>query len=170
MTYKNSDYTTMITVVPWPKRLFLVLKLTLVLELWVLLSYGWSPLLKRLIRFSLAVQLSGKAHDNSDYTAMNAVVHWHLRRCRNSPWWQGCECCNNFVFLLAAIAAIAWLKQHGHHVLIGMRCKLTTYIIWSAFALNEAWIWAGGCKQSLPRYLQHQSRTCYQKAVATWSI
>jgi len=29
--------------------------------------------------------------------------------------------------------------------------------------LNEAWVRAGGCKQSLPRYPQGQSRTCYQE-------
>jgi len=28
---------------------------------------------------------------------------------------------------------------------------------------NKAWVWAGGCKQSLPRYLQGQSRTCHQE-------
>jgi len=29
--------------------------------------------------------------------------------------------------------------------------------------LNEAWIRAGGCKQSLLRYPQNQNRTCYQE-------
>jgi len=30
-------------------------------------------------------------------------------------------------------------------------------------ALNDAWVWAGGCKQSLPRYPKGQSTTCYQE-------
>jgi len=29
--------------------------------------------------------------------------------------------------------------------------------------LNKAWVWATGCKQSLPGYPQGQSRTCYQE-------
>jgi len=29
--------------------------------------------------------------------------------------------------------------------------------------LNKDWIWGGKCKQSLPRYPQGQSRTCYQE-------
>ena len=31
--------------------------------------------------------------------------------------------------------------------------------------LNKAWVQAGGCKQSLPRYSQGQSRTCYQECM-----
>ena len=30
-------------------------------------------------------------------------------------------------------------------------------------ALNDAWVWAGGCKRILPRYPKGQSRTCYQE-------
>jgi len=30
-------------------------------------------------------------------------------------------------------------------------------------ALNNAWVWAGGCTPSLPRYRKGQSRTCYQE-------
>jgi len=30
-------------------------------------------------------------------------------------------------------------------------------------ALNDAWVWAGGCKWSLPTYPKGQGRTCYQE-------
>jgi len=29
--------------------------------------------------------------------------------------------------------------------------------------LNDVWVWAGGCKRSLPRHPKGQSRTCYQE-------
>jgi len=44
---KGSDYTVVIAVLHWPKRIILVLKLTLVLELWVLFSSHRLPLLQR---------------------------------------------------------------------------------------------------------------------------
>ena len=39
--------------------------------------------------------------------------------------------------------------------------QATTYIIQAAS--NTAWVQAGGCKHSLPRYPQGQSRTYYQE-------
>jgi len=47
MAFKDSDHTVMITVVCWTK-------------LWL----------------SLAVQLSGQTNEESDYVAMNAIIHW----------------------------------------------------------------------------------------------
>ena len=47
----------------------------LLLELQVFLSSSWPPLLEHLLQRLLAVQLSGEAHDDSVYTAMNAMVH-----------------------------------------------------------------------------------------------
>ena len=78
MAYKDSDYTIVIAVICWPKCVFSVLNLTLVLELQVYLSSHRPPLLKRSLPLSLAVQLSGKAHEDSDYTALNAFVDWCL--------------------------------------------------------------------------------------------
>jgi len=73
MAYKNSDYTIVIAVVRWPKRIILVLKLTLMLKLWVFLSSCWLPLSKHLLQLLLD---SGMANKDSDYTAMNAVMYW----------------------------------------------------------------------------------------------
>ena len=51
---------------------------SLMVELWVLLSFRWPPSLKHSLRLSFAAQFSGKVHEDSDYTAVNAVVYWHL--------------------------------------------------------------------------------------------
>ena len=81
-------------------------------------------------------------------------------RCQNSPWWRRHEHCSN---LLSSywLLFLTWLEQRDPHVscaLIGMRCKLADYIIQAD--LNKSWIWADGCKHSLSRYPQSQSRTC----------
>jgi len=50
------------------------------------------------------------------------------------------------------------------HALIGTSRKLAVYnytAYWQT--LNKAWVWTGGYKQSLLRYAQVQSRTCYQE-------
>jgi len=36
--------------------------------------------------------------------------HALMLRCQNSPWWQNCECCNNFC-LRAAIARSTWTAR-----------------------------------------------------------
>ena len=80
-----------------------MLKLTLVVEIQVLLSSRRSPLLEHSVRLSLPVQLSQKAHKDSDHTVVIPVIH-------------GCLCANThragesvstvimFCLLLAAIA------------------------------------------------------------------
>ena len=75
MAYKDSDYTITIAGRHWHKCTFLVLTLSLVLELRALLSSSRPPLLKHTIWLLLEVQLSWKTHKDSDYTAMNAIVH-----------------------------------------------------------------------------------------------
>ena len=79
--------------------------------------------------------------------------------CRNSPLWQRCEFCNVLSsFWLSWLARTWTIEQRGPHVtcaLIGTSRELA--------ALNDAWVRAGGCKRSQPRYLKGQSRTCYQE-------
>jgi len=49
-------------------------------------------------------------------------------------------------------------------VLIGTSRKLAAYSYTAYWlTLDKAWVQAGGYKQSLPRYPQGQSRTCYQE-------
>jgi len=39
------------------------------------IAFPFATLPKHLLRLSLAVQLSVKAHEESDYNAMNAIMH-----------------------------------------------------------------------------------------------
>ena len=78
MAYKDSDYTVVIAMMQWHKIKIIVLKLTLVVEIWTLLSRRWPPLLERSLRLPVAVPFLGKAHEDSDHTAVIAVVHWRL--------------------------------------------------------------------------------------------
>jgi len=61
----------------------------------------------------IGVWLLGKGHKDSDYTAMNAVVHRRLRT-ENSSWWQSFECCNDFCF------------PSGHHCLLDSNSMVIT--------------------------------------------
>jgi len=110
MAYRDSDYTIVIAVMRLPKLIILVLKLTLVLELGVLLSSCRLPLLEHSLQLSLAVQLSGKAHKG--YECCRAVT----LRGQNSPWWRSCESCNNF-WSSFWLPLPTQLKLHGHHLL-----------------------------------------------------
>ena len=109
--------------------LILVLKLTLIVEVWVLLSTRWPPLLQHpASRFVDGIQLSGMSHRDSDYTAMIVILHWRLHA----------------IILAAIVHSIQRFKQHGCHMscaLIGKRCRLATYAIWVAFewGLNTSW-------------------------------
>jgi len=105
-------------------RIF-VLKLTLVVWLWVLLFSGWPPLLECPASTFICSILSGKANEDSDYTAIIAGVHWHL--CAKTH--AGGE-------VVSTVLASFWLplltrlKQHGHY----MTCivSLPHGIIWKA--------------------------------------
>ena len=78
MAYKDSDYTVVIAMMQWHKIKIIVLKLTLVVEIWTLLSRRWPPLLERSLRLPVAVPFLGKPHEDSDHTVVIAVVHWRL--------------------------------------------------------------------------------------------
>ena len=77
MACKDSDYTVVIAIMHCPHRTILVLKLTLVLEIQALLSrhVAVAILLERSLRLPVAVPFLGKAHEDSDHTAVIAVVH-----------------------------------------------------------------------------------------------
>ena len=74
MAYEDSDYTFMIAIMHCPNRTILELKLTLVVEMSAFVS-PWPPLLERSLRLPVAVPFLGKAHEDSDHTAVIAVVH-----------------------------------------------------------------------------------------------
>ena len=93
--------------------------------------------------------------------------HALMLGCQNSPWWQSCERCNNFLSSFWPLL-LTRFEQHGPHMwcaLIGTRRELDAYVIWAAFewGLNTSW-----CRQKLPRYPQRQgiATSC---VVATWT-
>ena len=57
------------------KRIIIVLKLTLVVEIQALFVSPWPPLLERSLRLPVAVPFLAKAHEDSDHMAVIAVVH-----------------------------------------------------------------------------------------------
>ena len=107
MAYKDSDYTVVIAMMQWHKIKIIVLKLTLVVEIWTLLSRRWPPLLER-----------------SPTSGSNTALRKGTRRfcphgrdrcrsltltCRNSPCWLSCECCNNVLSSFwSPLLAIDW--------------------------------------------------------------
>ena len=73
-SHKDSDYTIMITLVCWPKCMNFGPETHLGVGDMSTFVFPLGAII-RAIRISLAIQLSGKAHEDSDYTAMNTVVH-----------------------------------------------------------------------------------------------
>ena len=169
MAYKDSDYTTVIAVLPKPKCIFFVAETHLGAGV-MSASVFPSATIAQMLASSFVSSIALRKGPQKIWLHCHECCHALTLRCRNSPWCQGWERCSNCLYSFWLLL-LAQLEQHSHHMscaLIGMWCKLAAYIIWAAFALNEAWVRAGGCKQSLPRYPQSQSRTCYQDAVATW--
>ena len=122
MSYKDSDYTVVIALVCWPKRMnFLVLKLTLGCRIMSAFVFP-STAIARAPRFNiilLIVQLSGKAHKDS---AMIAIVHWHLRAKLTLVAKS-----TVIIFVTFSPQLLAWFEQHGRHMwcaLIGTSCRL----------------------------------------------
>jgi len=91
------------------------LGLTLMVELWALLSPRCLPSLECMIQLSLALQLLGKAHEDSVHFVYRAL----MLACRNSPLWQGCERCSNVLssFWPPWLTRTSSIEQHGHHVM-----------------------------------------------------
>ena len=125
------------------------------------------PLLDRPIWLPLTVQLSGNAHKDFVNTVVIAFVHWHL--CGKTR--QVVSAIIIFSLLLAAIAC--WLEQHSRHVscvLIGTHHKLAACVQLHRYPLNEAWVWAGRIKWSLPRYPKGQSIKPASRSMITTCI
>ena len=112
MAYKDSDYTVVITIMQWPKRTILVLKLTLVVEIQALLSRRGRHCSCNLSDFGGSTVLSRGTrrfwpHGRDRCRSLTLT-------CQNSPCWQSCKCCNNFVSSLRPpLLAIdrAWLPR-----------------------------------------------------------
>ena len=102
MAYIDSDYTVVIAMMQWHKIKIIVLKLTLVVEIWTLLSHHrWPPLLERFPTSGGSTVLRKGTrrfwpHGRDRCRSLTLT-------CRNSPCWLSCECCNNTPLL-----AIDW--------------------------------------------------------------
>ena len=70
MAHKDSDFTVVIAIMHCPHRTILVLKLTLVVEIWSRRGRHCSSALSD-FRWQYA-------HEDSDYTVVIAAVHWLL--------------------------------------------------------------------------------------------
>ena len=149
--YKHSDYTLVIAIMQRHKRIIIVQKLTLVLELWALLSPRCPPSLERTIG-SVALRKGSRRFcpHCSDRCRVLMLMCW------NSSLWQRCERCSNVLSSIWPAAMARSIEQRGHHV----TCAL---IGTQPSALNDARVRVGECKPSLPRYPNGQSRTCYQE-------
>ena len=101
MAYKDSDYTVVITIMQWPKRTILVLKLFLVEEIQV---SPWPPLLERSLRLPVAVPFLAKAHEDSDHMAVIAVIHWRL----HAKTHRAGEVVSAVITLCLPLLAIDW--------------------------------------------------------------
>ena len=125
-----------------------------------------------------------RAHDWEVYVALRKdprrfcphnsdCCHALMLTCRNLPLLQCCECCNNLVWPPWLIRTWS-IEQRGHHVtcaLIGTSHKLAVYNYTSSLALlNDAWVQAGGCKWSLPRYPKVREEPATRSAVVTWTV
>ena len=133
----------------------LVLKLTLVVELWVLLSSHWLPLLKCPALTVVDGTALRNAHRDSDCTAMTAIMYWRL--CAKTH--PDGEVVSTVVIFVSFLPPLLSSMVVMCRALAGTRCRLATYVIWAAFErrLNTSW-WM---KTELPRYPWYQSRTCY---------
>ena len=133
MAYEDSDYTFMIAIMHCPNRTILVLKLTLVVEIWALLSRRGRHCSSALSDFRWHCSTVLRKGTRSFCRSLTLT-------CQNSPCWRSCErCITSFLSSRSPWAAIADSAQsidasaHGPHVacaLIGMCCN--TYALSSS--------------------------------------
>ena len=149
----------------WHKRIIIVQKLTLVVELWA---------------FCLPVVRHRSSSQSGSVALRKGPRRFCPHRsdccraltlaCRNSPLWQCCERCNN---VLSSFWP-PWLNQLNSVVitwraLIGMRCELAAYNYTSSLALwttlDYELVDANGVCQGIQKvWVEPATRS----AVATW--
>jgi len=110
------------------------------------------------------VQLSGKAHEDSVHIVVIAVVHWCLR-VEIHPCGNVVSAEITFCLRFGRHGSISWTAWSSRDMCVNWNEPQVSHIhlYEQLCALNDAWVWVGGCKWSLPRYPKGQSRTCYQE-------
>ena len=137
MAYKDSDYTIVITVTCCPKPIFLVLKLTLVLELWVRLSSRQSPLLDH-----VACVLIGPAINQLPTIIWVAFEPWMYYPCfergLSMRWWmktQSAQVSGTKVRVRPATRSAVALEQESFN-----HCPITCSPIFIIYPFTSDWI------------------------------
>jgi len=150
MSCKDSDNTIMITVMCWPKCMIFGVETLLggeVMSTFVFLLINIARVLTSIFVVTTALRKGPWRCWPNCHECFRALT----LRCRNSPWCQSCECCNNFLSsfgspLLAQLKGVVLTCRML--IAIEMRCKLYSRLHYKGNPLNEAWIRAGGSKQS----------------------
>ena len=159
MAYEDSVYTIVIAVTWWPKHTHL--------GAGVLWSFCRLPLLKCLLWLSLAVQLSRKSHEDSDYTAMITVMQWRL----HVETLHGGEVMS--AVTRSCFPSSSLNSSHGRHMacaLVGMSHKLPSYnntgSLWMRLGLSTSW-WMK-TESAQVSGVSVRVRPATRSAVATW--
>ena len=124
MSYKDSDYTLMINIVCWPKRINFGVETHL--DGGVMSTFVF-PLttIAQVTHFNVFWQYSSQEGPQRFWLHCHECHRALTLTCQNSPWWQVVSAVITFCLLLAAIARFT--QRHGRHVwcaLIGIRCKV----------------------------------------------
>ena len=136
----------------WHKRTIIVQKLTLVVELWALVS----PLSAIAQAHDPTVIGSIAPRKGPHRFCPHRSDHCHalMLTCRNSPSWQHCERCNN-------VLSSFWPPWLDHNWTVWSSCEMC--VNWNEPPVsriqlykqpsdfNDAWVRAGGCKRSLQK-------------------
>jgi len=137
----------------WHKHIIIVQKLTMMVELWSLLSPCCLPSIERTIQLSSALNSQERP---MKILSTSYVVHWCLHA-KNHPCGKVVSAVVMFCLPFGHHTSLELhIDRHGHHVtcvLIGTSRNLAAYKYTAHWqTLNKAWVRAGGYKRSLPRY------------------
>jgi len=160
MAYEDSVYAIVIAVMWWPKHTHLGAEC-----FGLFIGY---QLLKCSLRLSLAVQLSRKSHEDSDYTAMITVVQWHLHA-ETHPGGKVVSAVTRSCFPSSSLNS----NSHGRHMacaLIGISHKLPSYnytgSLWMRLGLSTSW-WMK-TESAQVSGVRVRVRPATRSAIATW--
>ena len=145
-----------------------VQKIAVMVKLWAHLSSLRLPLFKCLLWLSLAVQLSRKSHEDSDYTAMITVMQWRLH-VETHHGGEVMSAVTRSCFPSSSLNS----NSHGCHMacaLIGMSHKLPSYnntgSLWMRLGLSTSW-WMK-TESAQVSGVSVRVRPATRSAVATW--
>ena len=106
----------MIAVMSWPKHIILLLKLTLMVELWTFLSSVSCHCSSTCFSTFIGSSYSSLEIPTKILSTLPCNCHHALTlTCQNSPWWRSGECCNNFLLdTIARSTRTPWSSRDVH--------------------------------------------------------